>query len=301
MRKFFCLIALATFLSTICGEAVAQKHSRRTSRGAVASPFPKSEVEISLAGTWPKTTLLAGLKTKIEEQWLQQGQFWFSRETSDGTIRHIGDLSCRLQPTELTSPDHLNGIQWRGLVLFSWKAERFYLPGEEKWTRWEEGNTLLFRMTAENGKTKLESLSAILNPLTREVSELEKPEAEQVKLILGKPAMTAAESEQMFPPKPSDSRPAKPGEKRPSILFMPKPEYSTEARTNKISGKVVLWVEVLPDGTTGRLQILKPLGYGLDEKAMETVRKGRFLPALKGGKPVTATARVEVSFKISVE
>jgi outer membrane biosynthesis protein TonB len=44
--------------------------------------------------------------------------------------------------------------------------------------------------------------------------------------------------------------------------------------------------------------VVKSLGYGLDESAISTVRQGRFSPALKGGVPVAATARVEVNFSI---
>jgi TonB family protein len=85
---------------------------------------------------------------------------------------------------------------------------------------------------------------------------------------------------------------------RPRVLSMPKPKYTEEGRVNKITGKVVLSVEVRADGSVGRVQVVRSLGYGLDESAIATVRQGRFSPATKGGSPVSSTARVEVNFNI---
>jgi TonB family protein len=85
---------------------------------------------------------------------------------------------------------------------------------------------------------------------------------------------------------------------RPRVLSMPKPKYTEEGRVNKITGKVVLSVEVRADGSVGRVQVVRSLGYGLDESAISTVRQGRFAPATKGGTPVSSTARVEVNFNI---
>ena len=38
--------------------------------------------------------------------------------------------------------------------------------------------------------------------------------------------------------------------------------------------------------------------FGLDEKAMEAVRKWRFKPGYKDGKPVSVLANVEVNFRL---
>ncbi len=85
---------------------------------------------------------------------------------------------------------------------------------------------------------------------------------------------------------------------RPKLIFMPRPKYTEEGRVNKITGKVVLSVEVRADGSIGRVSVVKSLGYGLDESAISTVRQGRFSPALKDGQAVSATARIEVTFNI---
>jgi TonB family protein len=42
---------------------------------------------------------------------------------------------------------------------------------------------------------------------------------------------------------------------------------------------------------------MRSLGHGLDEKAVETVKKWRFEPARKEGKPVASEINVEVYFE----
>jgi protein TonB len=60
----------------------------------------------------------------------------------------------------------------------------------------------------------------------------------------------------------------------------------------------VLYVEVEPNGRAQNMRVIQSLGLGLDEKAMEAVKKWRFRPGNKNGKPVTVVATVEVSFRL---
>lgn len=85
---------------------------------------------------------------------------------------------------------------------------------------------------------------------------------------------------------------------RPKLLSMPRPTYNADARMNQISGKVVLSVEVLEDGSVGGITVVSGLGHGLDERAVAAARKGRFLPATRDGKPVAALVKIEVTFDI---
>jgi periplasmic protein TonB len=88
------------------------------------------------------------------------------------------------------------------------------------------------------------------------------------------------------------------GVSAPTLVFKVEPEYSEEARKAKFQGTVVLNVIVDEKGTPKELKVLRPLGLGLDEKAIEAVAKWRFRPGYKDGKPVAVAATVEVNFRL---
>ena len=83
----------------------------------------------------------------------------------------------------------------------------------------------------------------------------------------------------------------------PALLFKVEPEYSEEARKAKYQGTVLLYVQVDPSGKAVNMRVLHSLGLGLDEKAMEAVKKWKFKPGIKDGKPVTVEAQIEVNFR----
>jgi TonB family protein len=84
----------------------------------------------------------------------------------------------------------------------------------------------------------------------------------------------------------------------PSLLYKVEPEYSEEARKAKYQGVVVLYVEVDPSGKAVNPRVVRSLGLGLDEKAIEAVRKWKFRPGYKDGKAVTVAATIEVNFRL---
>ena len=88
------------------------------------------------------------------------------------------------------------------------------------------------------------------------------------------------------------------GVSAPRALDTPDPEYSEEARKAKYQGTVVLWLVVGPDGKPHDIKVSRPLGMGLDEKAIEAVRNWKFQPAMKDGKPVAVQINVEVNFRL---
>lgn len=88
------------------------------------------------------------------------------------------------------------------------------------------------------------------------------------------------------------------GVSEPIAIFRPDPAYSEEARKAKYQGTVVLWIVVDASGAVTECRVVKPLGMGLDEKAVETVKTWKFKPALKNGSPVPVKVMVEVSFRL---
>ena len=77
-----------------------------------------------------------------------------------------------------------------------------------------------------------------------------------------------------------------------------KPPYSEEGYKLKIQGTVLVQFVVRSNGSTDSFKVLRGLGYGLDEAAIETVRKWRFRPALKDSRAVDCYAQVEVNFRL---
>ncbi len=88
------------------------------------------------------------------------------------------------------------------------------------------------------------------------------------------------------------------GVSAPRLIYGPDPEFSEEARKAKYQGTVILWVIVGTDGRTHDIRIARPLGLGLDAKAVEAVRVWRFEPARKDGVPVPVQVSVEVNFRL---
>jgi periplasmic protein TonB len=88
------------------------------------------------------------------------------------------------------------------------------------------------------------------------------------------------------------------GVSAPRALFSPDPDYSEEARKAKYQGVVVLWLIVGPDGRPRDMKVVRSLGMGLDQKAIEAVRQWKFEPAMKDGKPVAVQINVEVNFRL---
>ena len=84
----------------------------------------------------------------------------------------------------------------------------------------------------------------------------------------------------------------------PTVLYKVEPEFSDEARKAKYQGTVLLTIEVGEDGKPHQLRVLRGLGLGLDEKAIEAVSRWKFKPALRNGHPVRAAATIEVNFRL---
>src|SRR5690606_15505091 len=78
----------------------------------------------------------------------------------------------------------------------------------------------------------------------------------------------------------------------PSLLREVKPLYTDQARRQGVEGDVVLEIVVQRDGTVGDVKILRRLGAGLDQKAIDAVRQWRFAPARRLGAPIDVVVAV---------
>jgi periplasmic protein TonB len=89
------------------------------------------------------------------------------------------------------------------------------------------------------------------------------------------------------------------GSVRPPVLVSQvDPEFSEEARKAKFSGNVEVYLWVDEQGNPSHVKVVRGVGMGLDEKAIEAVRQYKFKPALQNGKPVKVDLYVDVNFQI---
>jgi TonB family protein len=84
----------------------------------------------------------------------------------------------------------------------------------------------------------------------------------------------------------------------PHVMLQPDPEYSDEARKARYQGTVLVSMVIDASGAPTDMQIARPLGMGLDEKAIAAISTWKFDPALKNGEPVAVAIMVEVSFRL---
>jgi periplasmic protein TonB len=89
------------------------------------------------------------------------------------------------------------------------------------------------------------------------------------------------------------------GVKQPEALVQPLPPYTEEARKARIEGVVSLQAIIRKDGSVDSFKVVKGLGYGLDDSAINTIAtKWRFKAGTLKGVPVDVIANIEVRFRM---
>jgi TonB family protein len=89
------------------------------------------------------------------------------------------------------------------------------------------------------------------------------------------------------------------GVSAPVALNSVEAEFSDEARRAKYQGVCIITLIVDAQGNPQNPRVTRALGMGLDEKALEAVRKYKFRPAMKDGKtPVPVMISIEVNFRL---
>ncbi|MCB9535504.1 MAG: energy transducer TonB [Myxococcales bacterium] len=78
------------------------------------------------------------------------------------------------------------------------------------------------------------------------------------------------------------------------------PDYPAAARKEGIEGTVVLSIVVDTEGRVVRATVVKGLGHGLDQAAVEAAKATLWHPATVGGRPTQSTRRFHVRFTLEV-
>jgi protein TonB len=84
----------------------------------------------------------------------------------------------------------------------------------------------------------------------------------------------------------------------PTVIQRVEPQYSEEARKARYQGTVVLEAIVRRDGTVDIQRIVRSLGFGLDENAIQALKQWRFRPGMRNGVPVDVSLNIEVNFNL---
>ena len=86
----------------------------------------------------------------------------------------------------------------------------------------------------------------------------------------------------------------------PRIVREVKPQYTADAMRAKVQGTVLLECVVLPDGSVGRVEVVRSLDptFGLDQEAIKAARQWRFVPGTRFGEPVAVLVTIELTFTL---
>ncbi|MFC2172425.1 TonB family protein [Acidobacteriota bacterium] len=87
--------------------------------------------------------------------------------------------------------------------------------------------------------------------------------------------------------------------KKPTTVKRVKPEYTEIAKALRIEGLVILRAVIAKNGDVQSVEVLKGLGYGLDEKAVEALKKWEFNPGTLNGRPVDVIFTLTIHFKLT--
>jgi TonB family protein len=167
---------------------------------------------------------------------------------------------------------------------------------------------LIAASRAELEKTNAAMMLAIRKDLTREQWEKLQEIQELRRASAAFPVTTGPAARRQHAPKANMSS-AQSGDRiytvgedsivPPKCLYHPLPHYTQEARDAKVEGIIMLQAVIRKTGQITDIKVLRSIGYGLDESAIETLSKEwKFEPGTLKGRPVDIQANIEVSFRL---
>ena len=150
----------------------------------------------------------------------------------------------------------------------------------------------LGRARALSGKRKeAEEIQKSLKKLNKEL-------AKQLANDISQPAKIEQEFAAVCAMDPTRLEGTSTGSLRPKILYQEKAQYTNLARSEGIQGTIVVSVVFTADGRITNTRIVRGLPYGLNDEAIKAVKKIRFRPACRDGRPVSVRMSVEFTFNL---
>jgi TonB family protein len=87
-------------------------------------------------------------------------------------------------------------------------------------------------------------------------------------------------------------------DKKAKLVTAFEPASNEYAQTAGVAGMALYYAVVGVEGKVGEIAVRRPIGFGLDENAVEAIRKAKFEPAIKDGKPVPVLLDLALQFRI---
>jgi protein TonB len=84
----------------------------------------------------------------------------------------------------------------------------------------------------------------------------------------------------------------------PAVIRKVEPVYTKQALAAMFEGFVALSLTVRADGLAENVTVIRGVGLGLNENAVECLKSWRFRPATRDGEPVPARVTVEINFRL---
>jgi TonB family protein len=98
---------------------------------------------------------------------------------------------------------------------------------------------------------------------------------------------------------PATMMKATPASTNLEVISRPTAQYTSEARSLKVQGDVVLRVTFMASGHVIVDGVVHGLGHGLDEEARRVAEQIRFHPATRNGQAVDLTTNITISFQLA--
>ena len=112
------------------------------------------------------------------------------------------------------------------------------------------------------------------------------------------PLAPAVEAKQVVSCQPTPFPSPPRGATLPVAIYNPDPEYSEAARRDKITGSLVLSLQIGEDGLVKGVCVARSLRPDLDANAVAAVQMWRFEPAVKDGARISASVNVVIVFQL---
>jgi TonB family protein len=205
----------------------------------------------------------------------------------------------KVGPWTLYSHILVNGMKLKSqsLEIDAKRLYLHYLAEEKKFQAFRDGDVRIhIHLDREPSRTQdLEpTLARVFLNSGEDFSELVPPYWKEFCSHMNDPDWSEKQMEKM---RAQNSR-RENGAVPPVPIRKPEPPYSKEARAARINGTLTLTIVVDKQGDVSDVMLIRPLGMGLDEKAVETVESWRFEPARLNGQATAVKLVVEVRFRL---